>query len=758
VRAPEPAGGSDALATRAARDLATLTRTAAAVLLADDAGALRPAASSAGDAATRDALQRRLRAVPPGLVAVVAPPAGPAAVVGNRDAVLLLLEDPEEHEARTALLLPLRVERRLLGVALLLPPADRGPVPADVAAGAERVAGWVGEALRAALDVPAGASTDGALRARARQHAAVAELGHMALSGTRPDRLMRHAASLVASALDVAGVAFYAVQDDAVRLRASAGRVQAPRTVPAEEQRDGQAAFTLAAKASVVSADLDAETRFAPDPALLDAGMTSGASVPVIGGEGTHGVLVALDVVPGRFAPDDVAFLESVANVVATAIERRRAEDEMRRTALHDALTGLPNRILLGDRLDRALAAAAREGDHVGLLLLDLDGFKDVNDSLGHDVGDTVLAAVAERLRETLRGADTIARLGGDEFAVCLPVLRDRDRALRVAEKVLAAIGNAAPLVGLDVPLSASIGVVVAPEHGTDPRLLMQYADVAMYRAKRARTGVALYDPDLDGPQHQRLAMLAELRTALDDGEFELHYQPVVDLDSGIVGEVEALLRWRHPSRGLLLPGEFLPLAEQTGLLGRLSSWTIERAVAQLAAWRAAGLRVRLSVNVATSSLVAPDLVGVLRRQVAAAGVAAEALAVEVQESALADADVRDSIVRLAATRVSITLDRFGSGATLAHLTTMPIRQLKVDRDLVGRLRNGERDEAVLRTLLDLGRSLDLEVVAQGVEDVETVRVLAELGAPAGQGFYFAPPMPPDELERYVRDHRATGE
>ena len=416
---------------------------------------------------------------------------------------------------------------------------------------------------------------------------------------------------------------------------------------------------------------------------------------------------------------------------------------EQEHASLHDSLTGLPNRKYLLRDADEALTAARQEGTGLALCLLDLDRFKEVNDTLGHQVGDRLLQLVAARLTAAVRPSDTVARLGGDEFAV---MLRDVDaaEAEMLARRLLEAFDDVFAGDGMFFDLDVSIGVALHPQHADGFESLLRRADVAMYLAKNDRVGVRMYDPALDRHSTERLAMLGELRRAIDDGQLVLHYQPKAELATGRVVGVEALVRWYHPVRGLVPTDVFVPLAEQTGLMRPLTDHVVRAAVRQIAEWRAAGLTVTVAINVSVRDLHDPAFALALRETCEREGVPASALQLEITEGTLIDDPARteDVLRELADFGVALSLDDFGTGySSLRHLKRLPVREIKIDRSFVQRLHLDADDAAIVRSIIDLGDALGLRVVAEGVETLETWRRLAAMGCDEAQGWFLARPM-----------------
>ncbi|MFH8365424.1 putative bifunctional diguanylate cyclase/phosphodiesterase [Streptomyces sp. NPDC018031] len=429
-------------------------------------------------------------------------------------------------------------------------------------------------------------------------------------------------------------------------------------------------------------------------------------------------------------------------------IARVRAEEQLR-----DPLTGLPNRAWLLDRTWAALDEAEREGARTALVLIDLDRFRSVNDTLGHLAGDRLLLQIAERLRLALpRGAEA-ARLGGDEFAVLLPTADSLTSAQRVARNLISALGSPLDLDGLTLVLEASAGVAVYPDHALDAEGLLRRADVAMYQAKRDRSGAEVYEARRDGNTPDRLGLLGDLRRALDAGQVELHYQPKVGFDGHVAG-LEALVRWVHPDRGRVPPDEFIAIAESSGLMPRLTEYVLETALGQVARWRAAGLEVPVAVNVSPRDVHTPGFAGAVAGRLARHGVPPGALQLEITEHVLLEDPQRaaDTLAGLTGHGVKMSLDDFGTGySSLVHLRRLPVSELKIDRSFVARLAVDTEDAEIVRCTVDLAHSLGLLVVAEGVEDDETWERLRDLGCDAVQGWLVAAAMPPEETTAWLR-------
>jgi diguanylate cyclase (GGDEF)-like protein len=427
---------------------------------------------------------------------------------------------------------------------------------------------------------------------------------------------------------------------------------------------------------------------------------------------------------------------------------------------LTDPLTGLGNRQLL---LERTTAALERRGDrHVALLFLDLDRFKLVNDSLGHEAGDRLLVAIAERLRHCVRPADTVVRFGGDEFAVLCEDLQDPREVDGLVARLTAAVAEPVVVDGAELFPVGSIGVALANGHDDSAARLLREADAAMYRAKEAGGGAARFDEEMRRGALRRLALEAELQRALRDGELETYYQPVHRLDAGrALVAVEALVRWNHPDRGLLAPAEFIPVAEETGLIRRVGAVVLEQACAQLARWTAAGgpaATLELAVNVSPRQLSDPDIIDLVQRTLTAHGIAPARLCLEITESALVGPEVDARVRALKELGVRIAVDDFGTGwSSLANLGRLPVDVLKIDRSFVGQMDSDPQARRIVVAVLGLARSMGLATVAEGVERPAQSRALAELGCELAQGFGFCRPVSAADIDGVLAAREGIG-
>jgi diguanylate cyclase (GGDEF)-like protein/PAS domain S-box-containing protein len=450
-----------------------------------------------------------------------------------------------------------------------------------------------------------------------------------------------------------------------------------------------------------------------------------------------------------------------VVAMIENITERKRAEQELihqsqlnEHQALHDPLTGLPNRLLFGERIGHAIRHAERTHSKLAVVLMDLDRFKEVNDSLGHSAGDELLVKVGARMRDAIRGSDTVARLGGDEFGLLLPDLHDGEGAVPVITRIRAALERPVHVHSLPLAVEASIGIAIYPDHGTDAQALIQKADVAMYDSKRDNASHTFYDEGSHEYDLTRLTLVAELRRAIAAHELILHYQPKAALESGDVRSVEALLRWVHPERGMVFPDSFIPIAQETGLIGPLTLYVVEEALRQGRRWRDAGLNLSISVNLSTRNLLDRDFPNQVAALLKRWGMGPEWLELEVTESSMLANPTRAKAVlnELSALGVRLSIDDFGTGySSLSYLRQLPVDEIKIDRSFVMGMGEQAGDAVIVRSTVDLGRNLGLEVVAEGVETLDSWNTLRALGCNTAQGYFLSKPVSADELTSWLK-------
>ena len=457
----------------------------------------------------------------------------------------------------------------------------------------------------------------------------------------------------------------------------------------------------------------------------------------------------------GPIGRDDEQFVEALAGIVFSATVRFRAEDAIRHQAMHDPLTGLSNRILFNDRLEQALARRTRSGGCVGVMIVDLDGFKNVNDSLGHLVGDALLVSVADRFRSRLRGTDTIARLGGDEFAILVETLDTADQAGTVAQRVLDALVEPLQLPGQEVAIGASVGIALTDDNTRADRLLSD-ADAAMYQAKREGKGCyRVFRDDMHAAAVERMNLDQDLRAAIRDRNLSVYYQPIIDTRTGEVISFEALSRWRHPTRGFISPDTFIPLAEESGLIIELGRAVLEEACRQTQRWHAGGLgkRPSISVNASRLQLAHPLFVEHVTEALEAAELESNALIVEVTESVLASesAHIIGTLDALRELGVRVAIDDFGTGySSFAALADLPIDILKIDKRFVDNLVSDDQGRGFVNAIMQLATTLHLDTTAEGVELPTQRDALIQMGCTHIQGYLFSPPMPADQTYAFL--------
>jgi diguanylate cyclase (GGDEF)-like protein len=499
-----------------------------------------------------------------------------------------------------------------------------------------------------------------------------------------------------------------------------------------------------------------------PDPEKFQDLM----AVPVQLGDIGCGVITAANhSVPAEtFDAEDLRLFEALAANLGTALTSSQRLDRLRlevaareHQALHDSLTGLANRTLFAQWVSTALERR-RHDQLVAVMLLDLDGFKDINDTLGHHTGDAILKEVAGRVLAAIGPDRLAARLGGDEFAFVIPAAYSADEVMTTARAVLDSVSRPIATDGLVLELRASLGVAMSPQHGSDPATLLQRADVAMYSAKSSKRGVVAYDREIDQNTKRRLILATELRMAMDAKELEVWYQPVANMDTGEICSLEALLRWRHNDYGSISPEEFIPVAEQTGLIEPLTWWVLETALRELHMWRREGYEINMAINVSARSLLGPEVVERLGRLLNDVAVPPSSVSLEITESLMmVDPDLSERVLmQLSELGVRIAIDDFGTGySSLSRLKRLPVQTVKIDRSFVLNMHADEGDEAIVRATIELAKTMGHLVVAEGVEKQETWDRLQALGCNQVQGYLVAAAMPSTECRPWLRSRQA---
>ena len=591
------------------------------------------------------------------------------------------------------------------------------------------------------------------LERSAAQHAVVAALGEHALEGVSALELAQEALTAAVELLDVEVGAIIELTEDrsAFRFLVSHGLSPDVTSATMSASEATQPGYALAHGRLIVT-DWQTERRFAPSGPLLAAGVRCGMSIVIEGQSRPFGVLGLHSTRPRTFSRIDTDFAQAMANVLGDAFERKLTEDHIRHRALHDPLTGLPNRTLFMDRLGHALKHLRRRESCAAILLLDLDDFKLVIESLGHDVGDELLAAVAPRLKQTVRGSDTVARFGADQFGVLLDDVGGEHDAVEMAERIAAVFTRPFVLGGEEHFVTTSIGISLAlgGERAED---LVRDADAAMHRAKeRGRARYELFDERIRGRALSRLRVENDLRRALERDELTLDYQPIVALrDRRVVG-VEALVRWEHPERGRVAPLEFIPIAETNGLIEPIGRWVLERACRQAASWceqRPDAAPISVAVNLSAVEFENRNLPETVATTLRAANLDPALLALEITERAMMGQtdELTATLAALKQVGVRLILDDFGTGySSLSYLSRLPLDVLKVDRSFIDGLGTERRDTAITEAIVAMSHALSLAVVGEGAETDRQIAELARLGCDLVQGYHFSRPVPAAQI------------
>jgi len=502
---------------------------------------------------------------------------------------------------------------------------------------------------------------------------------------------------------------------------------------------------------------------------IMRHGILSAMSLPLKAGNKTFGALTMYSQQTGMFTRDEIRIAEELADNVAYGITALRADaarihyaQQLEHNATHDVLTGLANRTLLSDRLKQAIASARRFGKLVAVLLLDLDDFKGVNDSLGHEAGDALLQAVARRLRAAVRESDTVARLGGDEFVIVMPDLAIADDVVIVASKILALLSQGFSTGGEEIHIGGSIGISLYPHDGEHEDVLMKNVDLAMYHVKQGgRAGYYFFTEELNLRNQARHVLRMELRHALSRGELVLHYQAKVDTQTRRLVGAEALVRWQHPLRGMIPPADFIPFAEESGLILPIGDWVMRTACQQNVTWQTAGLpAIRIAVNLSACQFGHHDLVGQVRQVLRDTRMDPQYLELELTESVLVQEAEQavPTLSRLNDIGIKLSLDDFGTGySSLNYLRRFPLDNLKIDRSFISGMTSNAHDAIIVKAVIALAHNLKLRAIAEGVETREELDLLAALGCDEIQGFYFSKPLPADEFKLLLVEEMLTG-
>jgi diguanylate cyclase (GGDEF)-like protein len=433
--------------------------------------------------------------------------------------------------------------------------------------------------------------------------------------------------------------------------------------------------------------------------------------------------------------------------------ELRALYNTLENMAFSDPLTNMPNRALFYNRLDHAISETERYNTPFAVFMMDLDRFKNINDTLGHHIGDLLLQETGKRLQQVVRKSDTVARLGGDEFAIILPTIEHNESVNKAAEKIIAALSVPIMVEGHSLNIGASIGIVHCPHDGTDANLLMRRADVAMYQAKKNDMGYTIYNAAMDSQSLFELTIEAEINRAMDNGNFQLHYQPKIDMRKNCIAGAEALLRWKHPEHGMIPPDQFIPLAEKSGTINKVTRWVLQQALAQCAAWHDIGIKINVAVNLSAYSLKDNGLCDMISQALEEARVAPQYLTLELTESAImSDASAAlKTLIQIDAMGVRLSVDDFGTGySSLAYLKRLPVDEIKIDKSFVMDMTSNASDAVIVRSTIDLAHNMGMAVVAEGIESQKIMDALRHMNCDVGQGYFLSKPVPAAELQQWL--------
>jgi diguanylate cyclase (GGDEF)-like protein/PAS domain S-box-containing protein len=631
---------------------------------------------------------------------------------------------------------------------------DRGQVIRDDSGRAVRMIG-------AMADISARKQAEERIHNQAMRQRLIAEFGQQAFASNDVEDVFKRAVELISVSLSADYCSVLELDRDGKQLlqKASSGLPEEMKSRPSVAIRPGgRLEFVLSRREPLIIDDLSTDERFPESSPLRKLGVRSGIQVPIFGTAGTFGILSAHARADRHFGPDDASFLQSVANILAVAIERKNAQDRLERLAQFDSLTGLPNRHLFHDRLMKTMAHARRAGSPMAVLFIDLDRFKLVNDTQGHSAGDKLLQEAATRLLQCVRSGDTVGRFGGDEFGAIVSDLAKPGDAGVVAQKVLDAIAQPFRLDQHDTYVSASIGITLFPADGENSEALVMNADTAMYRAKeQGRNTYQYFTREMNERALARVQMEAALRRAIEHKEFLLHYQPKVDLGTRQICGFEALLRWRRGDK-LILPGEFVSVLEDAGLIVRVGEWVLQDVCAQIRAWQREGLPVKpITVNLSARQFQQKDFEATVRHALREAQIDPSLVQFELTESLLmSDPEGAARTLRgLKDSGVTISVDDFGTGySSLAYLKRFPIDALKIDYSFIRDITTDPEDAMITLAIIGLAHSLKLKVVAEGVETREQLELLAANGCDEIQGYHFSVPTTAEECAQMMRENR----
>ena len=615
-------------------------------------------------------------------------------------------------------------------------------------------------------DVTAVRATISQLAQAHHQQSLVAGLGDDALGGLAVESLIGHALDAITDNLSVSyvGVLLDDGHPDGLLLVAARGALEDRVGTYRRPRAHSVVSQPLQDRGLLVSGNLATETRWGPPEQnqLVGEGIVSVAGAVIETRTGPPGLITIGAKVADFFGSEDLAFLEAVSNVLASAIDADHTLQDVRHNSLHDSLSGLPNRALVLDRLQQALAEASRRGTQVAVLVCDIDQFKFVNDGMGHAAGDAVLRVVANRLRDEVRPGDTVGRMGGDEFVVVCPNISDVDAVVAIAKRLATSVSETTSVLGSPIAVTVSVGIAIAAADSESEREvvateLLRDADAAMYHAKaEGRNRYRLFDDEMRTSATRRINLSSELRQAMSNDELVLHYQPVLSIGEpeSVVG-VEALVRWQHPQRGLLGPGMFLNVARDMGMLGDLGAWVLSEAAMQTASWVKAGWWGQrwVAINLAPVQVVDPELTILIDQVLEGSGIDPGLLRFELTEDALVSKSALTlSILEWIRQRgIGISVDDFGTGySSLAYLKRLPVDMLKLDQSFVRGFGQDADDTAIATAVVAMGEALDLQVIAEGVETPRELELLRELGFGMAQGFLFTPALPADQLRSWI--------